>query len=184
MKGTSMATPLVAGCAAILREALASPSRTSPVSSPTAALIKALLINGADILDPTTPAFVPSKYSGFGRVNMANAIKIVHCEPGTGFRERELSDGSPWDEGINVEHDHITLKATLVWSDPPGAEIKNKLRLRVEDATGTKYTLSNNTVQQTVRSDIRRGTVKLKVDVITRTLEKSPQPFAVVWRLS
>lgn len=41
--GTSMATPLVAGCAAVIREAHLS----CGLSSPSAALVKALLINGA-----------------------------------------------------------------------------------------------------------------------------------------
>ena len=41
--GTSMATPLVAGCAAVIREALLA----GGVSTPSAALVKALLINGA-----------------------------------------------------------------------------------------------------------------------------------------
>lgn len=176
MSGTSMATPLVAGCAAVLREALT--SRYQGISS-SAALIKALLINGADILNPTTPNFVPSYDSGFGRVNMANTITIVHCEPGTGFRERELSDGTPlWDEEIEVKPKYTTLKATLVWSDPPGKEIMNKLRLKVGKS---KYARSDNTVQQVIWSTISPGKVTLKVGVIGK-LDKSPQPFAVVWR--
>jgi serine protease AprX len=78
--GTSMATPLVAGCAAILRESLDGPSCKSRTQSPTAALIKALLINGADILEDITDRFTPNFDSGFGRVNMANSIRIVHSE--------------------------------------------------------------------------------------------------------
>jgi serine protease AprX len=74
-----MATPLVAGCAAILREGLDGPSCKSRTQSPTAALIKALLINGADILEDITDRFMPNFDSGFGRVNMANSISIVHC---------------------------------------------------------------------------------------------------------
>lgn len=50
LTGTSMATPLVASCAAVLRESLV--NRSPP---PTAALVKALLINGADILRPVNP---------------------------------------------------------------------------------------------------------------------------------
>ena len=42
--GTSMATPLVAGCAAVLRETL---NKRQGIPKPSAALIKALLINGA-----------------------------------------------------------------------------------------------------------------------------------------
>lgn len=41
--GTSMATPLVAGCVAVVRETLVK----NGMRDPSAALIKALLINGA-----------------------------------------------------------------------------------------------------------------------------------------
>src|SRR3954464_14137672 len=43
--GTSMATPLVAGCAAIVRQYLR--TQAHPISKPSAALVKALLINAA-----------------------------------------------------------------------------------------------------------------------------------------
>ena len=44
MGGTSMATPLVAGCAAVIREALEVKYQHL---NPSAALLKALIINGA-----------------------------------------------------------------------------------------------------------------------------------------
>ena len=188
--GTSMATPLVAGCAATLREALASPFRTSPrIVSPTAALIKALLINGADILNPPTPdspRFVPSKESGFGRVNMANAVGIVRCERGAGFQECELSHNTP-KQGkeieVKVDRTNTTLKATLVWSDPPGDMIKNQLHLTVRDSSKkSKFAIGKNTSQQVVWCNISPGKVTLNVRV-TGKLDKSPQSFAVVWRL-
>ena len=114
---------------------------------------------------------------------MASAIAIVHGEPGTGFCERELSQGTcSWDEKIDVKPGYTTLKATLVWSDPPGEEIENKLRLRVNDGNGPKYALANNTVQQVVWNEVPDGVVTLTVGVIGR-LNKSPQPFALVWRL-
>ena len=178
--GTSMATPLIAGCAALLREALTRPSLTSPTLSPSAALIKALLINGANVINPTTPEYVPSKESGFGRVNIANSITIINSELGTGFREPELSDSAHfWSEEIEVKPKHATLKATLVWSDPPGEEIKNKLRLGVGKS---KFPKCNNTAQQVIWSTTSPGKVTIKVGVVGN-LDKSPQRFAIVWRL-
>src|SRR5213075_2564941 len=68
--GTSMATPLVAGCAAVLRETLVKNGNPKP----TAALIKALLINGAVEIagqyHPSEAGPSPNNNSGFGRVNL------------------------------------------------------------------------------------------------------------------
>ena len=62
--GTSMATPLVAGCCAVLRQAL---DQNNITKSPTSALVKALLVNGADAI-----AASPNSDSGFGRVSVRN----------------------------------------------------------------------------------------------------------------
>jgi subtilisin family serine protease len=64
--GTSMATPLSAGAAALVREWLQG-ERNIP--EPSAALIKALMIHGAAPL-----AAVPNQNSGFGRVDLKNTL--------------------------------------------------------------------------------------------------------------
>ncbi|KAH6988212.1 peptidase S8/S53 domain-containing protein [Ilyonectria sp. MPI-CAGE-AT-0026] len=154
--GTRMATPLVAGCAAVLRESLV--NRSPP---PTAALMKALLINGADILGPVNPNSVPQNVNkaGFGRVNMANALAVVHGEAGTSFDEPSVDDKS------------------LLW------EKKITLRLEVKDAHGSKFTSTNNVVQQVVNETVATGEVKLTVRVIGKALAESPQKFAISWRV-
>jgi subtilisin family serine protease len=52
--GTSMATPLVAGCAAVVRAFL----RKQGLAEPSAALMKAMIINGAH---PLAGQYVPSE---------------------------------------------------------------------------------------------------------------------------
>ncbi|KAF3914308.1 hypothetical protein AA313_de0200076 [Arthrobotrys entomopaga] len=73
--GTSMAAPAVAGCAAILRQAL----RQRQISEPTGALIKALLVNGAiDIMrEPDQPPQIPNNTQGFGRVNIQGSLHMI-----------------------------------------------------------------------------------------------------------
>ena len=61
MSGTSMASPLVAGCVALIREALQEHGNQQP----SAALVKALLINGAvSYSSPNGPGF--DGQQGFG----------------------------------------------------------------------------------------------------------------------
>ncbi|RWA03870.1 hypothetical protein EKO27_g11238 [Xylaria grammica] len=84
--GTSMSTPLVAGCAAVLREAL-----LNKYPRPGAHLIKALLVNGAErMFIPTTPnEFLsiqrPNIHAGLGRIDIAPSLAIASGAPGTGM---------------------------------------------------------------------------------------------------
>jgi serine protease AprX len=103
--GTSMATPLVAGCCAVLRETLVKNGTTNP----SAALIKALLINGAVELEgqysPSEAGKSPNFASGWGRVDVANSVVVpgspaaaadgikVGADGNTGFRD-EIADQS------------------------------------------------------------------------------------------
>lgn len=70
-----MATPLVAGCAAILRQSLVDTGRSV---APSAALIKSMLINGAiDIQGnhgSTTIGAAPNFIQDFGRVDLTGSL--------------------------------------------------------------------------------------------------------------
>jgi serine protease AprX len=104
--GTSMATPLVAGCCAVIRGALVDPETQKVTTgvfasktAPSAALVKAILINGAVSMkgqygqdndkfangQPNGefgPTYDRPNYDyGFGRVNLNNSIQ--HIFPGT-----------------------------------------------------------------------------------------------------
>ncbi|HHN94475.1 MAG TPA: hypothetical protein ENK17_06880, partial [Anaerolineae bacterium] len=80
MGGTSMATPLTAGAAALVREWL---TRIKGVSNPSAALMKAILINGAADMPPgqygsgstqEVPALRPNNVTGWGRVDLVESL--------------------------------------------------------------------------------------------------------------
>ncbi|OCK90296.1 subtilisin-like protease [Cenococcum geophilum 1.58] len=159
--GTSMATPLVAGCCAVLRETLI---KNNGIAEPSAALIKAVLLNGAvDVLGQHHPSEAgqgPNSICGFGRVNVKNSVipkdsKLAGC----GDSEKPLDDDDEFTFTIDIPEKvdnkergsadekttmapagaaARTLKVTLAWSDPPGEELQNDLDLIVKASDGTE----------------------------------------------
>lgn len=80
MGGTSMSTPLTAGAAAVVREWL---TAHRGIANPSAALMKALLINGAADISPgqygagaqqETPSQRPNIVNGWGRVDLVESL--------------------------------------------------------------------------------------------------------------
>lgn len=137
MGGTSMATPLVAGAAAVLRQFL----RGNGIAKPSAALLKALLINGADDMagqySPSETGAVPNVSEGFGRVNLSRTLGrddkeriVFHDE------ERRLATGEEQSFPLALAASTRHLKVTLVWTDPAGAALQNDLDLIVRCGGG------------------------------------------------
>jgi hypothetical protein len=186
-----MATPLVAGCAAVLRETLVK----NGWADPPAALIKALLINGAVELtgqyNPTEAGRSPNSSSGWGRVDLAASVVI----PGKPSDEAGMGTGGPLRQGeedsFKVHVPGSTFKMTLVWSDPPGAALQNDLDLIVRAANGDEYHgnigLSKeiydreNNVEQVYWEHVPSG--DLEIIIRAARITQFPQPYAWVWRL-
>jgi serine protease AprX len=66
-----MSTPLVAGCVAVVREVL----EKYGIKQPSAALVKAIIINGAVPLPG-----ISINAQGFGRVNLQNSVAMIATE--------------------------------------------------------------------------------------------------------
>jgi subtilisin family serine protease len=190
--GTSMATPLVAGCAALVREYLI---RDRNIATPSAALVKALLINGAqDVPGQYTPSETgptPNFAEGFGRVDM-------HSTVGPGAAQMVLiqDEGVELDTGdertvtVQVPAGATVLKATLVWTDPPGESLQNDLDLIVKSGNESRhgnvpagsllFDRANN-VEQVTWPTIPSGAVQVTVRAFR--ISQFPQSFALVVRI-
>jgi hypothetical protein len=126
--GTSVAAAYVAGTAALMREYL---TKEKGITSPSAALIKAALLNSAQDISPgqygtgaaqeiPNPP-VPDNVQGWGRINLGNGVypaspfNILYYDIQNSLNTDELDEFI-----INVSDSSKPLKVNLVWTDYPG----------------------------------------------------------------
>lgn len=135
MGGTSMAAAVAGGSLALLRQYL---QTQEELASPSAALLKALLINGARV-PPEGPG-----QDGFGVLDLAATILSLKEKSFRYLDARAgLAAGEAHTEYLKVEGSH-PLKVTLVWTDPPGdpgriPALVNDLDLIVRAPDGRVY---------------------------------------------
>jgi pSer/pThr/pTyr-binding forkhead associated (FHA) protein/subtilisin family serine protease len=125
--GTSMSTPLVAGVVTLIRQWYV---ERQGLTSPSAALIKATLINGTTDIRPgqygpgptqDVPDAWPNPVSGWGRVNLRASIapedggEVWFVDEAGGLAAGQESAFTRY-AGAASE----PLRVTLVWTDPPG----------------------------------------------------------------
>ena len=198
--GTSMATPLTSGATALVRQWLVD---RKGISEPPAALMKALLINGARDMTPgqydTAHQEItarPDRSQGFGHVNLYNSL-----EPGDGnflvFATNKLTSSANFTTNINVGQANAgKYILTLVWQDYPGSSggsknLVNDLDLTVTSPSGTVYYPNNlsgldhtNNVEFIEFTAAETGTYSVKVNgySVSKTSPHGGQPFALVMR--
>ncbi|MGV8040272.1 MAG: S8 family serine peptidase [Thermoanaerobaculaceae bacterium] len=178
MGGTSMSNPLTAGAAVLVRQYYAdgwhannsnvtnTAKNTAHAFNPTAALVKATLINGAWDMAPgqfgtgttreippgwDTGKDLPNNAEGFGRVDLEHSLF-----PGSGWGDvadrklavydvtTGLATNAYTDYTFAVSGSSNPLIVTLVWTDPyaatgSGTKLVNDLDLTVTAPGGTVY---------------------------------------------
>jgi subtilisin family serine protease len=117
--GTSMATPVTAGVVTLIRQYYTDLEGIMP----SAALVKATLMNGAIDMEDSgsiTPPPIPTYQEGWGRINLENSIfpelpsNLLYIDNETG-----LTTDKNFAYTVEVLNDSIPLNITLVWSDYP-----------------------------------------------------------------
>ncbi|MGO0061536.1 S8 family serine peptidase [Brevibacillus fluminis] len=181
LSGTSMATPILAGGVAQIRQFL----QENGTSDPSAALIKAMVINGADDLNQDTMA------QGFGRANLLSAIAASCIDEQTDG----LQTGNQRTYTVQVTDPDQPLIATLAWTDAPGSvtaldQLVNNLDLTIETPGGEIYRGNDreapyddeadetNNVERVIIPHPEKGTYTITVNGVNIPI--GPQPFALV----
>ncbi len=196
--GTSMATPLVAGCAALVREYFVSKRGHQP----SAALLRAALINGAQRLtgaDAVAPKHgEPNYHQGHGRVNMQRTVPnpahpalvlqfVDNWQDATG---QFTATGQRRRFRFTVPAGIERLSVTLAYTDLPARALQNNLNLFLQLPDGSKRignagipdTLNipdtDNNIESIRLSNPEAGTYLLQVTA--SNLLAGPQDFALV----
>jgi len=196
MGGTSMATPLTAGAAALVRQYYVDNEGISP----SAALIKATLIAGAtdmspgqygagatqEIPDPPRP----NKVQGWGRVNVGNSIfptaprVLQYLDETSGLSTRIKRT-------VTFQNNSAAgLSVTLVWTDYPSTpaaalNLVNDLDLTLTDPSSTTYypnglATPDRTNNVEVIDLSNPSTGEYTIAIYANNVPYGPQAFALV----
>lgn len=151
--GTSMATPITSGVMAVLRQYL---RQRRGLASPTAALMKAMVINSARL--PAGAAPLPDNTRGFGWLDVQQLLTPAPTGQQSFSDDINLAvaTGDIRQFSVQVADPALPLRVTLVWSDSPGKGLQNRLYLRLLPPGGAPAIDGDITAFPTARNNVQR----------------------------
>ncbi|KAF6265943.1 hypothetical protein COO60DRAFT_1697601 [Scenedesmus sp. NREL 46B-D3] len=207
--GTSMATPMVAGHAAIIRQYFmdgfypTGAANAADAYVPSGPLIKAVMMGGACDMKGNTEAYLPledspSMRQGFGRLCLCSSLRLAgKCSTNVQVVDRAtITDKETHKYCIRSIGGDIRIM--LVWYDPPAAvstgdgaspTLINDLDLVVTSAGMGGQTLfgnqgqtkdSVNTAERVWLRDVPAGGVEISVSAAINVPDGTPQNYSLV----
>ncbi|HEX2685632.1 MAG TPA: S8 family serine peptidase [Kofleriaceae bacterium] len=206
MSGTSMASPAAAGMAALVRQYYADGNYPTgaPVAAnkftPSAALVKATLLNSTQTMTGTGTGPVPNNCQGWGRVLLDDTLfftgqaRTLFATDDPGFAQGAAGQTKTFTVQVAAGQ---SLRTTLAWTDFPSTpaastNLNNDLDLTVsgpsgtflgnvfsnsQSVTGGAADRRNNVEQVTLLAPVA-GTYTITVRAFN--VPSSAQPFALV----
>ncbi|CBN77323.1 Peptidase S8 and S53, subtilisin, kexin, sedolisin [Ectocarpus siliculosus] len=188
-EGTSMSCPIVAGAAAMIRQYFVDETfYTADVTargfcsdgficegfSPSAATVKALLINSANLMGGSSE---PDGFRGFGRVHLEAGMPLEGEGDLVLFvadaLDTSIAGGTLEEYLFDVDADAgLDLRATLSWIDPPATatsavQLVHNLDLVVVSPDGTTYRMWGS--DTTDNRNVNERVIVDATDVVTGT---------------
>ncbi len=189
MGGTSMATPLVAGAATLVREFY---RKRRSVAKPSAALVKATFVAGATRIGSAADRKgICDNDQGFGRVSLGTALAPT-SPASLAFidQAKGLKTGQSQSFTIAVKSKKVPLRVVLAYTDFPGQALVNDLNLIVHSPTGKRF-VGNQPAggAMNLDSDNNLEVVHIpqpspgtwQIEVIGSNVPHGPQDYALVY---
>ena len=195
--GTSMATPLVSGLCALLRQYY---KETYEVENPSSALLKATLIGGALKL----PNYSPSEqhadnHQGYGRANIQNVVcpkwpteVYVYDAFNMDNPADQLRTGDFVQFKFRIESAAVPLRIAMAYTDYPGETLVNNLNLLLfrSNMSGTKkyhVGYGNSSTKRTPDATNNTEVIHIEnpepgtwiLQLIASNVPKGPQDYAL-----
>jgi serine protease AprX len=196
MGGTSMAAPLVTGCATLVRQYLVDTRNIEP----SAALLKAILINGAAWLSGADAiadvATAPNYHQGFGSVDLRHTVpsplepnlKLEFADTWEDPARQFKQTGQRFQYRVSVAAG-MPLRITLAYTDLPARGLQNNLNLTIQLPDGSKVIGNKDAPKEFAGPDPDNNVEIVRIDqppagpyliqVAAWNLLQMPQDFAL-----